>query len=52
MLTALPEALTVYGIIGIKVWVFVAKYSAKRDLTPSAVNESKGNDNRSRRNDH
>lgn len=48
---AITEALTVYGIIGIKVWVFNGEVFGKRDLTPSAVNESKGNDNRSRRND-
>lgn len=48
---AITEALTVYGIIGIKVWVFNGEVFGKRDLTPSAANESKGKDNRSRRND-
>lgn len=49
---AITEALTVYGIIGIKVWVFNGEVYGKRDLTPSAVNESKAaNDNRPRRND-
>lgn len=49
---AITEALTVYGIIGIKVWVFNGEVFGKRDLTPSAVNETKtANDNRGRRND-
>lgn len=46
---AVSEALTVYGIIGIKVWVFKGEVYGKRDLTPSgAIEESKesgrGND--------
>ena len=32
---AISEALTVYGIIGIKVWVFKGEVYGKRDLTPS-----------------
>jgi small subunit ribosomal protein S3 len=32
---AVSEALTVYGIIGIKVWVFKGEVYGKRDLTPS-----------------
>ncbi len=49
---AITEALTVYGIIGIKVWVFNGEVYGKRDLTPSAVNETKSNDNtNARRND-
>lgn len=34
---AVSEALTVYGIIGIKVWVFKGEVYGKRDLTPSAA---------------
>jgi small subunit ribosomal protein S3 len=42
---AVSEALTVYGIIGIKVWVFKGEVYGKRDLTPSgAVEESKDNE--------
>jgi small subunit ribosomal protein S3 len=42
---AVSEALTVYGIIGIKVWVFKGEVYGKRDLTPSgAVEENKDND--------
>lgn len=32
---AISESLTVYGIIGIKVWVFKGEVYGKRDLTPS-----------------
>lgn len=32
---AITEALTVYGIIGIKVWVFRGEVFGKRDLTPN-----------------
>ena len=41
---ALSEALTVYGIIGIKVWIFKGEVSGKRDLSPNqgAANEPKG----------
>ncbi len=49
---AITEALTVYGIIGIKVWVFNGEVFGKRDLTPSAATESKPvNDNKPRRNE-
>jgi small subunit ribosomal protein S3 len=48
---AITEALTVYGIIGIKVWVFNGEVFGKRDLTPGAVNESNSNDSKPRRND-
>ncbi len=34
---AVSEALTVYGIIGIKVWVFKGEVYGKRDLTPGAA---------------
>ena len=41
---ALSEALTVYGIIGIKVWIFKGEVYGKRDLSPyqGAANEPKG----------
>jgi small subunit ribosomal protein S3 len=34
---AVSEALTIYGIIGIKVWVFKGEVFGKRDLTPSGA---------------
>ncbi len=34
---ALSEAQTVYGIIGIKVWVFKGEVYGKRDLSPAAM---------------
>jgi small subunit ribosomal protein S3 len=37
---AISEALTVYGKIGIKVWIFKGEVYGKRDLTPSAVGQS------------
>jgi small subunit ribosomal protein S3 len=41
---ALSEALTAYGIIGIKVWIFKGEVYGKRDLSPNqgAANEPKG----------
>jgi small subunit ribosomal protein S3 len=58
---AISEAQTVYGKIGIKVWVFKGEVYGKRDLTPNAnmglqstpSNESRGggNDRGDRRND-
>jgi small subunit ribosomal protein S3 len=58
---AISEAQTVYGKIGIKVWVFRGEVYGKRDLTPnanmglqaSASSESRGggNDRRGRGND-
>jgi small subunit ribosomal protein S3 len=41
---ALSEALTVYGLIGIKVWIFKGEVYGKRDLSPNqgAANEPKG----------
>lgn len=41
---ALSEALTVYGLIGIKVWIFKGEVYGKRDLSPNqgAGNEPKG----------
>jgi small subunit ribosomal protein S3 len=41
---ALSEAKTVYGIIGIKVWIFKGEVYGKRDLSPNqgAANEPKG----------
>lgn len=42
---AVSEALTVYGIIGIKVWIFKGEVYGKRDLSPNvgATNEGKSN---------
>ncbi len=37
---AISEALTVYGKIGIKVWIFKGEVYGKRDLTPSAAAQS------------
>lgn len=37
---AISEALTVYGKIGIKVWIFKGEVYGKRDLTPSATGSS------------
>ncbi|MBS9524031.1 30S ribosomal protein S3 [Litoribacter ruber] len=41
---AISEAATVYGIIGIKVWIFKGEVYGKRDLSPNAgvANEAKG----------
>jgi len=41
---AISEAATVYGIIGIKVWIFKGEVYGKRDLSPNAgaANEGKG----------
>ncbi|WP_194776487.1 30S ribosomal protein S3 [Pararhodonellum marinum] len=41
---AISEAQTVYGIIGIKVWIFKGEVYGKRDLSPNAglSNEPKG----------
>ena len=42
------EALTVYGKIGIKVWIFKGEVYGKRDLSPNAVSNVSGNaENRS-----
>jgi len=35
---ALSEAQTVYGKIGIKVWIFKGEVYGKRDLSPTALN--------------
>ncbi len=47
---AISEALTVYGKIGIKVWVFRGEVYGKRDLSPNAgygnVSGGNSNDNR------
>lgn len=37
---AVSEALTVYGKIGIKVWVFKGEIYGKKDLSPNAGNQS------------
>ncbi|WP_299822812.1 30S ribosomal protein S3 [uncultured Pontibacter sp.] len=39
---ALSEAQTVYGKLGIKVWIFKGEVYGKKDLTPNAGLESKG----------
>lgn len=41
---AVSEALTVYGKIGIKVWVFKGEVFGKRDLTPAGGASSQGNE--------
>ncbi|MDN3205406.1 30S ribosomal protein S3 [Algoriphagus sediminis] len=44
---AISEALTVYGIIGIKVWIFKGEVYGKRDLSPNqgSANDPKGGRN-------
>lgn len=44
---ALCEALTVYGKIGIKVWLFKGEVLVKRELTPFAAAEGTGEQRRS-----
>jgi small subunit ribosomal protein S3 len=39
---ALSEAQTVYGKLGIKVWIFKGEVYGKRDLTPNAGMDTKG----------
>ena len=39
---AISEARTVYGIIGIKVWIFKGEVYGKRDLSPNVVGEGSG----------
>ncbi|MHC2993879.1 30S ribosomal protein S3, partial [Pontibacter sp. HJ8] len=39
---ALSEAQTVYGKLGIKVWIFKGEVYGKKDLTPNAGLETKG----------
>ncbi len=48
---AFSEAATVYGIIGIKVWIFKGEVYGKRDLSPNAgiANEKSGGAGRRRR---
>lgn len=43
---AIVEALTVYGKIGIKVWLFKGEVLQKRELTPFAAAEGTGGDRR------
>jgi small subunit ribosomal protein S3 len=43
---AISEALTVYGKIGIKVWIFKGEVYGKRDLTPSAATAATANNER------
>ena len=45
---AISEAQTVYGIIGIKVWIFKGEVYGKRDLSPNIVGEAGGVSNRKR----
>ncbi|MEM1216435.1 MAG: 30S ribosomal protein S3 [Bacteroidota bacterium] len=42
---SLKEALTVYGIIGVKVWICKGEVLGKRDLNPNAGLSSKGGGN-------
>lgn len=44
---AISEAQTVYGIIGIKVWIFKGEVYGKRDLSPNIVGEGVSNRKRS-----
>ncbi|UCS93681.1 30S ribosomal protein S3 [Echinicola marina] len=48
---AISEANTIYGIIGIKVWIFKGEVYGKRDLSPNAgiANEKSGGAGRRRR---
>lgn len=48
---AISEALTTYGKIGIKVWVFKGELYGKRDLSPNAglMNQTSAGDNTDRR---
>ncbi|MDN3668353.1 30S ribosomal protein S3 [Echinicola jeungdonensis] len=48
---AISEAATIYGIIGIKVWIFKGEVYGKRDLSPNAgiANEKSGGAGRRRR---
>jgi len=48
---ALVEAQTVYGKIGIKVWLFKGEVLQKRELTPFAAAEGTGGDRRDDRRD-
>jgi small subunit ribosomal protein S3 len=41
---AISEALTVYGKIGIKVWIFKGEVYGKRDLTPAGGASQSGNE--------
>jgi small subunit ribosomal protein S3 len=43
---AISEALTVYGKIGIKVWVFKGEVFGKRDLTPAGGGAAQANSER------
>ena len=43
---ALSEASTVYGIIGIKVWIFTGEVYGKRDLSPNIGGGSRGGNQR------
>jgi small subunit ribosomal protein S3 len=42
---ALSEAQTVYGKLGIKVWIFKGEVYGKKDLTPNADMDTKGGSN-------
>ena len=49
---AISEALTTYGKIGIKVWIFKGEVFGKRDLSPNTgMNQAGGPDSGDRRND-
>merc|ERR1712230_270914 len=46
---AISEASTVYGKIGIKVWIFKGEVLGKRDLSPNVGLGNEGGGNRRRR---
>jgi len=46
---ALTESKTVYGIIGVKVWIFKGELYGKVDLSPNAGLENKRGKRRDRR---
>jgi small subunit ribosomal protein S3 len=48
---ALSEAQTVYGKLGIKVWIFKGEVFGKRDLSPNAGQQSGGPSTGGPRND-
>lgn len=47
---ALVEAHTIYGVIGVKVWIFKKEIFGKVDLSPSVASDRKGGRGKKRRN--
>lgn len=45
---AVSEAMTIYGKIGIKVWIFKREVFGKPDLSPQAMNNANAHDNNDR----